>query len=365
MIPDRLDRHVAVTVLRSSLLVGLVFLALDWLLAFLDQVDDRRGGYDLLAVCEYILLTTPRRLWEVVPYVALLGALAGLSVLGSRGELVVMRAAGRRPERITAAALLPALLLVLVGGWLGEIVGPGAEALAQARKAVARGGGELQVRGGSWYREQTTDGVLVTHADRVTAEGSLIAVTQYALDPGGVLRRVRRAERAVASDEIDDSGRWRWWLQSVTLLELTGEQVRRRHHARLPWTSRAGPDHFRLQSLVAPERMALPALLQRLRAGVEEEEEPRLRLALWRKASQPLAVIALVLVGAAFVFGPLREQGMGTRLAAGIATGLLFRQAQDLLAPASLVFGFPPLVAVLVPVIGIAVTGLVLLRRAG
>ncbi|MDZ7824776.1 MAG: LptF/LptG family permease [Gammaproteobacteria bacterium] len=70
---------------------------------------------------------------------ALLGALAGLSVLGSRGELVVMRAAGRRPERITAAALLPALLLVAVGGWLGEIVGPAAEAVAQTRKAVARG----------------------------------------------------------------------------------------------------------------------------------------------------------------------------------------------------------------------------------
>jgi lipopolysaccharide export system permease protein len=362
MIPDRLDRHVARAVLRSSLLVGLVFLALDWLLAFLDQVDDRRGDYGLLAVCEYILLTTPRRLWEVVPYVALLGALAGLSLLGSRGELVVMRAAGRRPERITAAALLPALLLVVVGGWLGEIIGPGAEARAQARKAIARGGGALQVRGGSWYREESGDGVLVTHAARVRADGSLIGVTQYGLDPGGVLHRVRRAERAVPTGGGDDPVRQHWWLESVTLLELTDERVRRSSHARLPWTSRAGPDRFRLQSLVAPERMALPDLLQRLRAGAEE---PRLRLALWRKASQPLAVIALVLVGAAFVFGPLREQGMGARLAAGIATGLLFRQAQDLLAPASLVFGFPPLVAVLVPVIGIAVAGLVMLRRAG
>ena len=362
MLPDRLDRYVAAEVLRSSLLVGLVFLALDWLLAFLDQVDDRRGAYDLWAVCEYILLTTPRRLWEVVPYVALLGALAGLSVLGSRGELVVMRAAGRRPERITAAALLPALLLVAVGGWLGEIVGPAAEALAQTRKAVARGSGELQVRGGSWYREETADGVLVTHADRVTAEGSLIRVTQYGLDPGGLLRRVRRAERAVPAAEVDDSGRQRWWLESVTLLEFPDEAVRRERHARLPWSSRAGPDRFRLQSLVAPERMALPDLLQRLRAGAQE---PRLRLALWRKASQPLAVIALVLAGAAFVFGPLREQGMGTRLAAGVGTGLLFRQVQDLLAPASLVFGFPPLLAVLLPVIAVAVTGLVLLRRAG
>jgi lipopolysaccharide export system permease protein len=362
MVPDRLDRYVAVGVLRSSLLVGLVFLSLDWLLAFLDEVDDRRGSYDLLAVCEYILLTTPRRLWEVVPYVALLGALAGLSVLASRGELVVMRAAGRRPERITAAALLPALLLVAVGGWLGEIVGPGAEVLAQARKAVARGDGALQVRGGSWHREETGDGIRVTHADRVAADGSLIGVAQYGLDSGGILRRVLRAERAVPTVEVDDSGRRRWWLESVTLLELTDEGVRRGLHARLPWSSAAGPDRFRLQSLVAPERMALPDLLQRLRA---DTEEPRLRLALWRKASQPLAVIALVLAGAAFVFGPLREQGMGTRLAAGVATGLLFRQAQDLLAPASLVFGFPPVLAVLLPVIAVAVTGLVLLRRAG
>ncbi|MDZ7824775.1 MAG: LptF/LptG family permease [Gammaproteobacteria bacterium] len=196
--------------------------------------------------------------------------------------------------------------------------------------------------------------MLVTHADRVTADGSLITVTQYGLDPGGVLRRVRRAERAVPAAEVDDSGRQRWWLESVTLLEFSDEAVRRERHARLPWSSRAGPDRFRLQSLVAPERMALPDLLQRLRAGAQE---PRLRLALWRKASQPLAVIALVLAGAAFVFGPLREQGMGTRLAAGVGTGLLFRQVQDLLAPASLVFGFPPLLAVLLPVIAVAVTG--------
>jgi lipopolysaccharide export system permease protein len=38
---------------------------------------------------------------------------------------------------------------------------------------------------------------------------------------------------------------------------------------------------------------------------------------------------------------------------------------QDLLGPASLVFGFAPLVAVLVPAVVCAVIGLWLLRRAG
>ena len=66
----------------------------------------------------------------------------------------------------------------------------------------------------------------------------------------------------------------------------------------------------------------------------------------------------------AFIFGPLRETTMGMRIVTGLVIGVLFKFVQDLLSPASLVFGFPPLAATLVPIVICLGLGYHLIRRA-
>jgi lipopolysaccharide export system permease protein len=61
----------------------------------------------------------------------------------------------------------------------------------------------------------------------------------------------------------------------------------------------------------------------------------------------------------------LRSVTLGQRVFTGVVVGFVFRIAQDLLGPSSLVFGFPPLFAVLIPVAVCALAGVWLLRRAG
>jgi lipopolysaccharide export system permease protein len=55
---------------------------------------------------------------------------------------------------------------------------------------------------------------------------------------------------------------------------------------------------------------------------------------------------------------------MGFRVFTGIIVGLLFKYMQDLLGPSSLVFGFDPIFATLVPIAICAATGIFLLFRA-
>ena len=74
---------------------------------------------------------------------------------------------------------------------------------------------------------------------------------------------------------------------------------------------------------------------------------------------------ALVLMAISFVFGPLRSVTLGQRVFTGVVVGFVFRIAQDLLGPASLVFGFAPIVAVVLPALICAGFGFWLLRRAG
>ncbi|MND91619.1 Lipopolysaccharide export system permease protein LptG [compost metagenome] len=80
---------------------------------------------------------------------------------------------------------------------------------------------------------------------------------------------------------------------------------------------------------------------------------------------QPLVTAALVLMAISFIFGPLRSVTLGQRVFTGVVIGFVVRISQDLLGPSSLVFGFSPLFAVLVPAGICALAGIVLLRRAG
>jgi lipopolysaccharide export system permease protein len=86
-------------------------------------------------------------------------------------------------------------------------------------------------------------------------------------------------------------------------------------------------------------------------------------LSFWSKLFQPLAAISLVIVGAAFVFGPLRSVTVGQRTITGIVVGLLFKFSQELIAPTSQIVGFPPVMAALIPILISLMVGLWLLAR--
>ena len=73
---------------------------------------------------------------------------------------------------------------------------------------------------------------------------------------------------------------------------------------------------------------------------------------------------ALTSLGISFIFGPLRESAMGTRIVTGVIIGFAFTFVQKLLSPASLVYGFSPIIATLGPIVVCFVVGYFLFRRA-
>ena len=88
-------------------------------------------------------------------------------------------------------------------------------------------------------------------------------------------------------------------------------------------------------------------------------------LSFWRKVSQPLGTFALVVLGISFIFGPLRAVTPGYRIFSGILVGLVYKYAEELLAPASIVFGFEPVWASVIPIVGCFSIGFWMLRKAG
>ena len=134
----------------------------------------------------------------------------------------------------------------------------------------------------------------------------------------------------------------------------------------IDWETSITPSQLNTEILVDPSRMSIRELQEKISFLQKEGLEfGQFELGLWTKIFQPLASLALVLVGVSFIFGPLRQTNIGTRLVAGITFSICFKFLQDFFGPASLVFNFSPLIAAGFPILVSLMLGWHLLRKAG
>ena len=350
----RLDRYVGTTVLASILLVLAIIVGLDALAAFIDESQKITESYTFLDVSKYVLLTIPGRIYEYVPFAALIGCLIGLGQLASSSEIVVMRSAGVSIARLVWIVMQPTLLVAGAGFLVGEYLAPQAEQIAQSQKAIAQSRGkEIPGSHGAWNREGNT----FMSFNAVETNGVVHGINLLQFDDSRQLQSALRAERAAFQGD-------HWTMENVVETSFTSWETKQSLHATLHWDTGITPELLTMVA-VAPEHLPIEDLYRYSRylqqQGLDSDDY---RLALWRKVLQPLAIAGLVLVAISFIFGPLRDGTMGFRIFAGVIIGIMFRTLQDLLGPASLVFGFSPIYAALFPIVICLLAGAMMLRKA-
>lgn len=351
----KLDRYVGANIFVAilSVLSIIVFLAL--LFAFIDELGDVKGDYSVLEAAWYILLTTPQRIYELLPMAALIGCLVGLGGLASNSELTIMRAAGVSLGRIVWAVMKPMLVLMLVGILIGEYVAPWSENKAQAHRSLAQGGGEAQsAKRGLWHRQ----GQEFVHINAVQPNGVLFGVTRYRFDEERHLLSASFARKAQHQGD-------HWLLENVATTHFRDRSTEVVKAGSERWDIELSPQLLGTV-VMEPEALSVTGLWQYIHyLGEQGLNNERYWLAFWTKVLQPLVTAALVLMAISFIFGPLRSVTLGQRIFTGVLVGFIFRIAQDLLGPSSQVFGFSPLLAVALPAGICALAGVYLLRRAG
>ncbi|RMF19010.1 MAG: LPS export ABC transporter permease LptG [Gammaproteobacteria bacterium] len=349
----RLDRYIVSTVSGAMLLVLVVVLALDLVFALIGEMEDLKKDYQALQAMLYIFYTIPRRVYDYLPLAAFIGALTGLGVLANTSELTVMRAAGVSVRRIAWSTLKPALVLILVGMLVGEYVAPFTERVATTYKSLARGEAEtISSSTGLWHREGST----FMHFNAVQPKGELLGVQLFEFDESGALKRAREARRALYQGD-------HWVLQQVreTRLENNRSVVSQRAVER--WSSELSPEVLGVL-VIDPDYLSIKGLYTYTSyLGRQGLNANRYLLSFWNKVLRPVATAVLVLVAISFIFGPLRSVTMGFRVFCGIIVGLVFKYMQDLLGPASVVYGFHPVIAVLVPILISAVAAAYFMSR--
>ncbi|UVL62639.1 LPS export ABC transporter permease LptG [Pseudomonas sp. B21-032] len=351
----KLDSYIGKSVLMAILAVLGIILGLASLFAFIDEMGDITDTYTLMDAGNFVLLTAPRRLYDMLPMAALIGCLIGLGSLASSSELTIMRAAGVSIGRIVWAVMKPMLVLMLAGILIGEYLAPVTENKAQADRSLAQGGGEAQSsKRGMWHRQ----GDEFVHINSVQPNGLLYGVTRYRFDNERHMQTSSFARRAQYKED-------HWLLSDVTTTYFRGDHTEVINTPEERWDVSVTPQLLNTV-VVAPESLSITGLWDYIHYLSDQGlNNARYWLAFWTKVLQPMVTAALVLMAISFIFGPLRSVTLGQRVFTGVLVGFVFRIAQDLLGPSSQVFGFPPLLAVVLPAAICAVAGLWMLRRAG
>lgn len=349
-----ITRYITRQVAAAILLVLAVLVGLDLIIGLIDQRGDMEGRYTLGPAAYYTLLSLPSHLAQLLPFSILIGCLAGLGSLAGTSELIVIRSAGVSIMRIVWMALRPALLVALFGLLIAEFVAPKSQQVAQSYRAMLLQKKDISISEyGLWHRE----GNHFIHFNAVQPNGELFGVSIFALNEKRQLESAAFAQRAIYQDD-------HWLLEDVRTTFFLGDRVDAKAAPRQRWDTELSPQLLNILVL-DPIDLSVSGLWRYVSfLKAQHSEAGQYELALWNKLLQPLAAVSLVLVAASIIFGPQRQASMGTRVFTGLMIGIVFRISQDMLGPASMVFGFAPILASLLPIAVSFAVGLLLLKKA-
>jgi len=348
-----LGRYVIAHVLTGTLLVLLLLVALDGVFAMIGELGDvGRGSYGLWEALAYVLLTLPRRIYEMVPTAALLGSLLWLGNLAANSELTAMRAASVTLRRLVFWVMQGGLIVVLGMVALGEFVAPGAEARGQNLKTFAFDERLTVSRIGLWAR----DGNRIIHADAVLPGERLGDVRVIEMGPDGQVTSITKARLASLEDG-------EWVLSEVLSSQLSEAGVRAESLAEKRVDRLLAPEYLGVL-VVEPRQMAALDLFSYITYLRENRlDSTPYEVAFWQRLTMPASTWVMLLLAIPFLFGRQREGGAGRRLFVGVLLGVSFVLVMRVMTHMGMVYELPPWLAASAPLWLFLAIALVALSR--
>jgi len=356
----RADRLIGASVLGTLLLVWLVLTGFDALTQFVRQLGNiGKNGFTLYDAIAYIMLTVPRRLYQMFSNAALIGGLLGLGGLAATGELTALRAAGMSKLRIAASAAGVIAVLTLGVVVMGETAAPYGDQHAQAIQVRMRSSNLGATSSGLWARDggkiiNAKSAIATQDGDRTTVK--LVDVRVYTMTPDGQVSTFAHGDSAIHDGN-------RWVMDNVRTTSLDAAGTHSAHEATQAWQSHLNP-HVLEQSVIHPEYLSMGDLRRNMRYLEANGQNPgAYAVAFWGRALFAINTLVLVLCAMPFAFGSLRSGGLGKRLFIGIILAIGWYFLQGAMVNFGTVYGLAPLLANLLPTTLLIVGALVYFRK--
>lgn len=336
-----LDRYIGRTVIMAILICTFGLVGLSSLIKFIEQLNNvGDGNFTTLHALYRVFLLMPGELVLFFPMGALLGGVIGLGQMASSSELVVLQAAGLSRTRIVLSALktvIPVMLLVML---LGEYIAPLGVQKAKDIKTAAVSGGKITASANGIWIKEGNDFISINALFR---DGSLRGLTIYRFNSSGELAEIIRSPKAV----YKASG---WKLENTFIADVTNKhQLQFHRQTAWNWKTNLSPDKLGVVS-VDPDELSAKGLysyINYMKNNGQNADDYELEF--WRKILAPLSVIAMLLLAASTIFGPLRSVSMGARLISGVMIGFTFYVVNQVFGPFSIVYNVPPIIGATIP----------------
>lgn len=349
-----LDRYIFKAVTTTTIVALLIMLVLDVFINLLNELEDvGQGGYGVLQVGYYLLLTSPRRIYETLPMALLVGGLLGMGGLANSSELTVMRAAGVSTLRIIRSALQAGLILGLIGLLLGEFIAPYSERFAQELRASSKNlDTPLRAGRGFWAR----NGQDFINVGAVLPGNRIGAITIYTLNDEAKLVSILQAQSAYYQDD-------HWVLQDVNRSQISPERIKTEALSQLVWQSTIDPSALTVLAS-DPQDLAIRELMTYIEYLAANHLDTRhYQLAFWNKVIGPMTNLVMLFIAMPFVFGSQRSIGTGQRLLIGVLLGLAFFLLNRMLSSWVLLTGMHPVFGAILPPCIFFTAGMLALRK--
>lgn len=300
--------------------IGLVFLALIMLFAFLDLIHELnamgQGQYRLGYVLLFVTLTIPGHVYELFPVAVLIGTITALVQLAGNSELTVIRSSGASLGQMVGALFKIALPLVILSFVFGELIAPPSERMAQQLRLKAQNAQVSlhEFRSGVWVKDENS----FVNVKNVMPDTSLSDIDIYRFDQTYHLQAITNAKRA----EFVDQGVWQ--LEDVRETRFSKESIDVDVEPKREWHSTLTPSILSVL-LVVPEQMTAYDLYQyTMHLKENRQKSSRYEIAMWNKLLNPLALLVMMLLALPFAAYHRRAGGVGAMIFLGIVLGLVF-----------------------------------------
>lgn len=345
----RYDLYIIRTLLISMLGVLLSLALLMTMFGFVDEARGTDETRSFLTILGTVLTDIPSSLAEIVSYVVLVGVLVGLGSMSQNSEVTVLRAAGVSPWRICGSVTFAAVV------FYGGIVVLSESVTGILSSQLFQNDPTNQTSSSAWFRESNS----FIQIQAFDESGNIHGFERYEFDAGERLSKIIRAETA----QLDRENA-RFLLIDVSEKTFTPAGIESLTSPTRVWKPQSDPTSLKRRLLQDPTKYSLWDLFDQITYLRNEDESSRLlEISVWTRLTKPISIAALVLVAVGFVIGPLRETGMGTRIAVGLGVGIVLEYLNRMLVPLALLYELPPFVVVWLPILIVFLCGFILLRR--
>ena len=352
----RIDRYIMTQFVAGIIPALLLLLTLFSFMALAEELEDvGKGSFTLTDALMVVLLTSPKRIVELLPVTTLLGGLIGLGAMANHRELIAIRTIGISKQRIGQTVAVLAVFLGIFITALQFFVVPEFEHEAATLRAQASQ--NLEIGEGNSRAIWTRNDSHFIRIKKVRSDRTLADIEIYSTDKQGRLSQLIQASSALYVEQEN------WLLINVLESRFEDGQVFETRRDNMQWNALLSADQA--AALILPlEALAPNDLLKTIKNLRQNQlDTHRYEIVLWQQIGLLPSLLAMALMSLPLLLGSVRAVSASQRAMTGGLIGIGFYLLQQLSGHLAGILGLNPSLLILTPPFILLIIAIAALRH--